>query len=350
MGLKKSVVFLVLVALSLAVFLILTRHRDLVASSFGQSPSQRSSPAKANTMVMYALAMPADVPGLSRKSDREKEHLFGPVKSITHEQFNDSKILGLFPSRQSRLISTISFNSGGNKTEEIYFNTGGPTVHKTSYSYDNNGRKTAQSMRQGEISGKTTYSYDQQGREIEALEQVGEKTLVTRRYTASYDAEGRQIKAGYSEAGREMNASYRYSFAAGRLTEMATLNTQGTVFHRVVYSYDESGRLTGESAYRPDGKLYKQSIFSYEAGRKREEMTNFNEDGSLNVGLVQIYDGRDNVVEAGALDQSSQCCKTVRIYEYDQAGNWIKQTIQSVEPATGKVIDEWFEARKIEYY
>ena len=79
-------------------------------------------------------------------------------------------------------------------------------------------------------------------------------------------------------------------------------------------------------------------------------MITFNEDGSLNLGSVQIYDGRDNVVEAGALDQGTKCCKTVRIYEYDQVGNWTKQTVQSVEPATGKVIAEWFEERKIEYY
>ncbi|MBA2525511.1 MAG: hypothetical protein H0V18_06960 [Pyrinomonadaceae bacterium] len=346
MGLKKSVVFLVVFVLGLALFLILTRHRDLVTLSFSQSPS----PAKANTMVAYALAIPADVPGLSRKSDKENEHLFGPVKSVTHEEFDNSKILGLFTRKQSRLISSISFNVEGNKTEETYYNSGGASVHRTSYSYDSKGRKTAQLMRQGTIYGETIYSYDQQGREIEALEQIGEKTLVTRRYTASYDAQGRQIEAGYSEGGRELKAYYRYSYTAGRLSELSTLNAEGILFHRVVYSYDESGRLIGESAYRPDGKLYKKSLFSYEDGRKKEEMITFNEDGSLNLGLVQIYDGRDNVVEAGALDQGNKCCKTVRIYEYDQVGNWIKQTVQSVEPATDKVIAEWFEERKIEYY
>jgi hypothetical protein len=60
-------------------------------------------------MVMYALATPADVPGLSRKSDRENKHLLGPVKFVTHEQLNNSKILGLFTHKKSQLISTISF-------------------------------------------------------------------------------------------------------------------------------------------------------------------------------------------------------------------------------------------------
>ena len=303
-----------------------------------------------NHMVMYALATPADVPGLSRKSDRETEHLFGPLKSVTHEQFNNSKILGLFTSKQSRLISSISFNTEGNKTEEIYFNTGGASVHRISYSYDSNGRKTAQLMRQGATHGETTYSYNQQGREVEALEQVGEKNLVRRLYTAIYDAQGKQIEARYSEGGRELKAYYRYSLSAGRLSELSTLNAGGILFHRVVYSYDDSGRLIGESAYGPDSQLYKRSLFSYEDGRKKEEMSTFNEDGSLNLGLVQIYDDRDNVIEAGALDQGDRCCKTVRIYEYDQVGNWIKQTVQSVERAAGKVIAEWFEERKIEYY
>ena len=79
-------------------------------------------------------------------------------------------------------------------------------------------------------------------------------------------------------------------------------------------------------------------------------MRTFNADGSLNLGSVRIYDLRENVVEAGALGQNTKCCKTVRIYEYDQVGNWIKQTVHSVEPATGKVIAEWFEERKIAYY
>jgi hypothetical protein len=347
MGLKKRLVFLMVFVLGFAVFLILNRHQDLVTLSLRQSPSS----AKANTMVMYALAVPADVPGLSRKSDRENEHLFGPVKSITHEQFNNSKVLGLFKSKQSRLIGSISFNTEGNKTEEIYFNTGGPSVHKTNYSYDRNGRKSRQLMRQGTIQCETTYSYDEQGREIEAIEQIGEKTLVTRRYTASYDAEGKQIEARYSEDGRELKAYYRYNYTGdGHLSEMVTANGEGLIYHRVVYSYDDQGRLIVESAYRPDGKLYKKSLFTYADGRKKEEMITLNEDGSLNLRSVQIYDGRDNVVEAGALDQGTKCCKTVRIYEYDQEGNWIKQTVQSVEPVTGKVIAEWFEERKIEYY
>jgi hypothetical protein len=322
------------------------RHRDLVTLGLSQSPGS----AEANAMVMYALATPADVPGLSRKSDRENEHLLGLVKSVTHEQFNNSKILGLFTHKESRLISSISFNTEGNKTEEIYFNTGGASVHRTSYSYDRNGRKTARSTRQGSIYGETTYSYDQQGREIEALEQIGEKSSVTRRYTAFYDAQGRQIEAGYSEAGRDLKAYYRYSDIAGRLSELSTFNAEGIVYHRLVYSYDEGGGLTSESAYRPDGKLYKQSLFSYDDGRRKEEMRTFNADGSLNLGSVRIYDLRENVVEAGALGQNTKCCKTVRIYEYDQVGNWIKQTVHSVEPATGKVIAEWFEERKIAYY
>ena len=346
MGLKKSVVFLLVFVFGLAVFLTLTRHRNLLTLGF----SQNAGPVKANTMVMYALSTPADVPGLSRKSDREAEHLLGPVKSVTREQFNNSTILGLFTHKQSRLISSISFNTEGNKTEEIYFNSGGSSVNRTSYSYDSNGRKAAQSMRQGNIHGETTYSYDQAGRQVEALEQIGEQTLVARRYTASYDAQGRQIEAGYSEGGRELKARYRYSYAGDRLSELATLNNDGIVFHRVVYSYDERGRMIGESAYRPDGKLYKQSLFSYEGGRKKEEMSNFNEDGSLNLSSVEIYDSRDNLVEAGALDQVDKCCKTVRTYEYDRMGNWTEQTIQSIEPATGKVIDEWFEERKISYY
>ena len=343
MHLQKYVAFL----LSLTVSLIFTFCRHAGTSSLSQS----ATPTTAPTMVMYALSTPADVPGLSRKPDRETEHLFGPVKTVKWEQLNTSKVFGLFTRTQSRLISSISFNTEGNKTEEINYNNGGDSIHSCSYSYDGKGRKTAQVMAQGNIHGETTYAYNHDGREVEALEQVGEKVLIKRRYLATYDAQGKQIAALYSEGDREMKASYRYSYdKQGQLTELASFTAEGVVYHRIAYSYDEKGNLTSELAYRPDGQLYKKSLFSYEGGKKREEMFTFNEDGSRNIALVQIYDSRDDVVEAGGLDQGDNCCRTVRIYEYDQMGNWTKQTVRSVEPATGKVIDEWFEERRIEYY
>lgn len=221
-------------------------------------------------MVMYALSTPADVPGLSRKSDRETEHLFGPVKTIKREQLNTSKVFGLFTRTQSRLISSISFDAEGNKTEEINYNSGGDSIHSCSYSYDGKGRKTAEVMAQGNIHGETTYAYNHNGREVEALEQVGEKVLIKRRYVATYDPQGKQIAALYSEGDRELKASYRYSYdKQGQLTELATLTAEGVVYYRIAYSYDEKGNLTSELAYRPDGQLDKKSLFSYEGGKKR---------------------------------------------------------------------------------
>jgi RHS Repeat len=343
MHLEKILAF----SLSFALSIILVHGRGVVMASHNAVAvaTQQSGG------VLYALSVPAGVPGLSAKSDREQEHLFGAVKTVKREQFNTSRLFGLFTRKQSRLISTISLNVEGNKTEEINYNSGGDSIHSCSYSYDGKGRKTAQVMAQGNIHGETTYAYNHDGREVEALEQVGEKVLIKRRYVATYDAQGKQIAALYSEGDRELKASYRYRYdMQGQLTELATLTAEGVVYYRIAYSYDEKGNLTSELAYRPDGQLYKKSLFSYEGGKKREETFTFNEDGSRNIALVQIYDSRDNVVEAGGLDQGDKCCKTVRIYEYDQMGNWTKQTVRSVEPATGKVIDEWFEARRIEYY
>jgi hypothetical protein len=90
MGFKKSGLLVVLFVLGLALFLVLTRHRDLVSFGLSQSPSS----AKAKTMVMYALATPTDVPGLSRKSDRENEHLLGPVKFRNPSSSTATKQIG----------------------------------------------------------------------------------------------------------------------------------------------------------------------------------------------------------------------------------------------------------------
>jgi YD repeat-containing protein len=334
-------------SLSFTLSIILTHSRDVVPLSFSQS----ATPTTATTMVMYALSTPADVPCLSRKSDRETEHLFGPVKTVTREQLNASKVFGLFTRTQSRLISSISFNAEGNKTEEINYNSGGDSIHSCRYSYDGKGRKTAQVMAQGNIHGETTYAYNHDGREVEALEQVGEKVLIKRRYVATYDAHGKQIAALYSEGDRELKASYRYSYdKQGQLTELLT--AEGVVYYRVAYSYDAKGNLTGELAYRPDGQLDKKSLFSYDGDRKREQTFTFTNDGAEYLHTFELYDPRENVVEVGGFDKSGQLSggKTIRRYEYDQAGNWIKQTVQSVDSVTGKLWGEWVEERQIYYY
>jgi len=312
-----------------------------------------AAPAQRSTIVGYALAVPAGVPGLSAKSDREQEHLFGPMKTVKRQQFNTSKRLGLFTRQQSQMISSISFNAEGNKTEEINYNSGGDSIHGCSYSYDGQGRKIAQVMHQGNINGQTTYSYNHEGREVEALEQVGEKVIVRRRYLATYDAQGKQIAAYYREGDMELKASYRYSYdKQGQLIELATLTDESLVYHRVVYSYDDKGNLTSKVAYRPDGQVYKKSLFSYDGDRKREETFTFSNDGAEYLHLFELYDGRGNVVEVGGFDKSGQLSggKTIRRYEYDHAGNWIKQTVQSVDPVTGKLWAEWVEERQIEYY
>lgn len=343
MHLEKILAF----SLSFTLSIILAHSRGFVMASHNAvAATQRSA------VLGYALAVPAGVPGLSPKSDREQEHLFGPVKTIKREQLNSSKVLGLFTRTQSRLISSISFNAEGNKTEEINYNSGGDSIHSCSYSYDGKGRKTAQVMAQGNIHGETTYAYNHDGREVEALEQVGEKVLIKRRYVATYDAQGKQIAALYSEGDREMKASYRYSYdKQGQLTELATLTAEGVVYYRIAYSYDEKGNLTSELAYRPDGQLDKKSLFSYDGDRKREQTFTYN-DGAEYLHTFELYDTRGNVVEVGVFDKSGQLSggKTIRRYEYDQAGNWFKQTVQSVDSVTGKLWGEWVEERQIEYY
>jgi len=343
--LEKILAFL----LSFTLSIIVPHNRGVVMTSHNAiaAATQRS------TVVGYALAVPAGVPGIPAKSGREQEHLLGPVKTVKRRQFNTSKLLGLFTRQQSRMISSISFNVEGHKTEEINYNSGGDSIHSCSYSYDGNGRKTAQVMHQGKVNGQTTYSYNHDGREVEALEQVGEKVLAKRRYLATYDAQGKQIAAYYREGDTELKASYYYSYdQQGRLTELATLTVEGFVYHRVVYSYDEKGNVISKVAYRPDGQVYKKSLFSYDGDRKREETFTYTNDGVEYLQLFELYDSRGNVVEAGGFDNSGQRGggKTIRTYEYDRAGNWVKQRVQSVESATGKVWGEWVEERQIEYY
>src|SRR5258706_13639084 len=83
--------------------IILAHSRGVTESSH---TGDTTAPQRA---VMYALAIPAGVPGFSMKPDREQEHLFGAVKTVKREQFNSTKVLGVFTRTQSQMISSISF-------------------------------------------------------------------------------------------------------------------------------------------------------------------------------------------------------------------------------------------------
>lgn len=301
---------------------------------------------------MYGLAYPADVPGLSKTPDKEGDGLSGRVLALLHENAVISN--GQLADESFRLIRTCSYNLDGNRIEDVSHNWGGDSVHKSLYSYDASGRKIELVTRQGAIHGRTIYSYFDDENRIEALEQVGDETFsCVRSYTAIYDSSGKQIEAGYSgDDGWKSKAFYQYSHdEEGRIIQIATLDVNGIQYHRVAYSYDSAGNLTSEIAYNPNGEAYKKLLFTYDSRGKSREVLAYREDGSLDLNFTETFDDRGNIIEVSGRDTSGKHSYKIRnLFEYDPSGNWIRRTIQNIDPRDGQAITSAVERRKISYY
>ena len=295
---------------------------------------------------MYALATPS----IGRmKSDREQDGLHGPVRSLRLELDRVSKVAGLFAVKRV-LVRFACYDADGRKIEEVNYNSGGSEEQRELYSYDEAGRKLERILRCGSTIVKTTYSYA--GNRIQALEHVklGNRTS-TREYGYVVDERGYQTEASYcDESFGEVKAFYDYSHdEGGRLATVTTRNAGGVVYHKLLYSYDANGKMATETAYGPDGTVYKRAI--YRAGGRIKEECTHEADRSLRVKLVFTLDDNGSIVEVNSYNEAGELnsLKTVRSYKYDLFGNWIKETISSVDVATSKPAATWINYRLLVY-
>lgn len=296
---------------------------------------------------MYALATPS----IRRmKSDREQVGLHGPVRSLRVDLDRPLKVAGLLALKRRVPVRFARYDTDGRKLEEVSYNSGGCEEKREIHSYDQAGRKLERILRSGATVVRTTYSYA--GNRIQALEHVKEANwTVTREYGYVVDEHGYQTEAScWEESVGEIRAFYDYSHdEGGRLAAVTTRNARGVVYHKLLYSYDTNGKIAAEAAYGPDGTVYKRAIYRA-GGRIREECTH-EADGALSVKLVFTLDDNGNIVEVNSYNEAGELSslKTVRRYEYDSFGNWIKETMSSVDVATSKPVATWIKYRLLVY-
>ncbi len=295
----------------------------------------------------YALACPSTP---QNKVDREQEGLLGPVREVWLRRLRSVKMAWLFPIERRMPLRLTSFNERGNKTEVVSYEPAHQKVTET-YKYDLSGRKIERSIKQGSILTKTLYYYDAEAGRIESIEKVTDgKHSVTRRYASIFDKKGNQVKAIYSDDSiAEISASYRYEFDdEGRLATIETYDSNETVNHKIVCSYDLSGRLSQKSWYGLTKGEYERRVFAYGPNGRTEQRLTFDRTASLERQIVYRYDERNNLVEVAGYDSHrSLVGRTSHTLQFDDVGNWIQRVSQTGDPR--KPTAEWVEFQVITY-
>jgi len=209
---------------------------------------------------------------------------------------------------------------------------------------------------------KTTHLFDRDGR-LTALELLSPKETDSARYAYQYDQQGRLVEEQTFEPDGQVayRKLFRYGFdERGRPSVQIAATDTGVLAHAVFFLYDNRGLLSEEvmitgqgvaekSLYDVRGGLvynarYFQGRLMLEAthvygplGRLRESRF-YGADGALMRKDVYRHDQSGNRVEQlSEFYRQSHLKKSVVTYEFDQAGNWVKETIQRWTDKNGSV-------------
>lgn len=247
-------------------------------------------------------------------NDLDKYELLGPVKTVvtkhpqlrTIHQFDQSGRLirlDLIPTNEADSSHYLFIHdASGRLLEEDTVEEDGHVLFKKIYRYgsDEHGRESAMvaATEDGALAHAVFSLYDDRGILVEEIEMSGSETAEK----SLYDVRG--------------NLVYMARYFHGRLVLEAT------------HHHSPLGRLKESRFYSSDGHLIRKDFYRYnEAGHRIEQQSEFL--------------------------RSPHLRKSVVTYEFDQAGNWTKETVQRWTEKSGTLyLSERIvsQERQITYY
>ncbi|HZR45607.1 MAG TPA: hypothetical protein VFA47_02790 [Candidatus Manganitrophaceae bacterium] len=234
---------------------------------------------------LFLTGGPVYASGTSHKSEKDQERLLGRVKTVLIE------------------FSKVS-DQGGKWVE-------GPRTPWLSTTYDRQGNRIQEDQlyQDVELNFKSVFTYDPPGQIKEGVEYdyQGKPTF---KWSYTHDPGNKVIEESRYEPNGVLfsKSSYHYD-ADGNLVEEERVHSHSANDLKWVYLYDEAGRKVEESFYvvRAQGLLNTA-------------------ESTLDSKQVYSYDAKGTLLEETRYDAAGtvKSKKSYR-YEYDAAGNWIKQ-------------------------
>ena len=262
---------------------------------------------------LFVFLMGVSDAGASGRTARDKDDLIGPVRSVVTMTpgFSESETYD----RTGRLIEAVTYEQRGNSSTRYVF------------------------------------TYDERGALQEELAyEAGLTLLYHKQFAYAQDSSGRQtaVVAAYRD-GEFHDAEFSTYDRSGRLSE--TLHTDGTLASRNLF--DVLGRILYSARYR-DGQLLGELAWTYDGQGRWLALTSYDPGGAVTGKVVHEYDvtGRRSrtTTEQFRADRPGRWITT---YEYDGAGNWIKeQTVKEAgTPAEADMtVSPAARMRVIDYY
>ncbi|MFH1118560.1 MAG: hypothetical protein V1775_01970 [Bacteroidota bacterium] len=232
---------------------------------------------KNSLILLIAVLFTSAYHGFCQKNDLNRLNLKGKISSINEKAFqpiSDGATLS-----KGRMVQWYrnTFNTTGNKVEDIKFKADSTIDKRFVYTYNEKGNRQELNVFSADnlLTLKVIYQYDLQGNLLEDI---------------SYDGTGQIGK-------------------------------------KIVYLYDEYGNVMEENIYNPDGVLRQKYRYNYSNENNRTETSLHKGSGELERRITYKRDEKGNETEENTFSfDGSLLFSSTNLYEYDKKGNWIKKT------------------------
>ena len=214
-------------------------------------------------------------------------------------------------------LRTTKYDAKGKKMEQSEnFADRSRNTH-CAFKYDNKGNLAEEAFLDG---NKITYKYNNQNELTEKITFVKKENVLKpeEKITMSYDKKGNLTEyIAYNADGSLILKELNKYDSAGNLIEQCKIVEEGKPCWKTINKYNEKGKITEQFMYDTDGTAKDYAGYKYnDQGILIEETKGI---GRKN---VTAYDNYGNPAES-----LSGTRKLTYKYEYDNSGNWVKQTL-----------------------
>lgn len=247
------------------------------------------------------------------KTAREKHDLIGPVRSVV-TMTPDSSFAD-------------TYDRAGNLTEALIY------------------------QRDEHTSVRYVFSYGQRGELQEESAHESNGTLIYRKLFAyAHDPDGLETAVtAASQEGEFHHVEFSIYDRHGTLSETIRADRAGTSRNL----FDVLGRLLYSGQYR-EGQLLGESGLTYDSRGRLIAVTSYSPGGAVTGKVLHEYDEAGKRIRTTTETiQHGGMSRWITTYEYDSAGNWIKELTRQ-EPSTPSGIEtapsQMLQERLIDYY